>query len=1771
MEMDILRGELERLFSLDELTALSRDLLGFDPQEVGGTAAKASFAKALTDLCSEVDAVEALVEAVLASRADADPRLRELALAGIQADREFSSGAEIGPFVVTRKVGEDGVGVVYEARRDGKRYAVKVLRQDVTSDRRALNRFFALTRLASRIDHPGLPKEVEIGQTEGGREHYVAWAWVDAQPLSARIARSGAMHFNEAKPIIESLLDVLAALHAARITHGSLELENVLVARGPDGTPYVTLLGAGEDRLRLRARRTSGSADYVSSLGSAKSMAPEQVLGRLTDARADVYALGAVVYEILTGKPVFEGQTPVDRALAHVAKEPAPPSTLAPRGWVWPELDAFVLSLLSKDPAARPADARAVLEKLEAFGRASGAQAAKTISDEDVTARIDALVATPDDENAAIELEAAVEQGADAAKVAEAFLVAADQVDAEAQRNVKKSLLFRAARIYETAKDLEKAEQVYVRITELDADDDVALAALEEVRKRQGKFAEVVEMLLARSEAAKTRTERARAFAEIGRICLTELDDAQQAVVAFAQAFCEDAHNTEYADELERAAGNDPNLWNEILTTCSEAAQGDLPSDVKNLLLARLGRWYEEKAGRLDMAVACYQAILTTEPANEKALLGMTNIYRKAQQWPELGTILLHRADAAATPAQARDLRVEAAELLETKLNDPARARDLYLKVFEEDPGHARAAQALARLLERAGDFAGLVEVLQQRADALRGEEKLNALARIAEVYEDRLGDTNEALRRYEAILEVDPSNVEALKGLDRIYSRTGKYRELLGVLDRQIAAAATPRQKINLLERIAGIYDEEFLDHGVAAETCEKILAIDPSHESALTQLARHYRALGRWEDVVAVYERHLGIITEDARRIELLLQLGRVLADQIGSPERAMKAYEKVLEIEPNHANALESVARLRELSGDAQAALAAIEALAEKATTPEAKAEQFIRAARLLESRGDRDGAIQRYKLALDANPKDRSAAAALRAAYTARGDAGAAIELIVQEIETVEGNLQKARLFAEMATLAKQRLKDDDRAEAAAKQALELDPTNLEALTLLGDIAFERGRFLEASAHYDQLASRVSVMPPDSAKRVLTRYIDTLAKAGSTEKAIGVVENLLQAAPGDREALERAALVVFEHGEASQARKLYEDLLANYGNELVPSDKAAALYRLGESARKQGDLEAAVTALKEALDLDPTSAEAAQSLAQVYEALGDWNRAIKVRQNRLDLAVGEERHRLLVEIGEILATKLEDRAKAAKMFVAALEEKPDDRKLLTRLMQLYSEEKDWSKLVDVVLKLSDFVEDPKQQAKYVHTAAIVSARQLQEIDKALGYYERALELDPDLAKAHDEAIELYLRKGDGLNAERLLKNKLEKAKNAGDNENQVATLEALAKLYKEHFGNLDAAIEAYETAQGIDPDNREREQLLAELYSANPLVYLDKAVAAQTAILRKNPYKAEPYKALRKLYTEAKRADAAFCLCQALYVMNHADPDEERFFQRLRPETAAPAQDRLLEEDWLQYLVHEDADPILTGIFMLIEPAIIAARTQPFEALGYDPSYVVDLATHPYTMSQTLYYAAGVLGMEAPPTFENPNDPGGLSFLHAQYPSIVLGHAALAADVPPQAAAFIAARHLTYYRPGFYVRHLVPTGTGLKSWLFAAIKLISPQFPVSPDIEGQVKDNVDALSKGVVGPAREQLASLVTKLLQGAGSLDLKRWVAAIDLTADRAGFLVAHDLEVANEIVKASGEDASSVPVKERLKELLVFSVNEKYFALRERLGIGIGE
>ncbi len=1789
MTIDILRAELERLFSLDEMTAMSARLLGLDPTDVGGLAGKATFARALAERCVGGDQVDALIDVLLTSRAGVDPRVREAATLG-GAD-EIGPGATIAGFTVVRKLGEGPSGVVYLAHRDDRADSVlKVLRVEARRDRRAAQRFLTATRMASAVTHPGLPTNLEAGETNG--VFWVSYDHADAQPLSARFARSGPSPLSELRPVLRGILEPLAALHEARVSHGDLKLENVLVARGAEGAPVVTIVDVGTDRLRQRALGLNGLTGFLSTVGAPKTIAPEQVRGERAEPATDVYAFGAMLYELLSGRPVFASDNATEAALAHATRAPEPPSTYAPRGWVSRDVDQLVMRLLSKEPERRPHDAGTLLELLETVGRgpASILPPGHTFSEEKLTALVDALIATPEDERSVRDLESALEDGADADTVADGFEAAAGGVfgDDDAAVATKKLLLGRAGHIFEAAGNLARAESAFAGLVDVDPSDADSAVALEAVRRALGKYGEVVESLIARSESAAAGEAKSRIFAEIGLLCASELDDPDQGILAYARALCETPSKRDLADEIERLAEGKQTLWNEVLATVTEGIQSDaLTSADRNRLLAYAGRWYEQRIGRSDLALLAYQQILTTDPNHDDAHEGLERVYRRNKQWPELVATLMARADSTANGPRARELRTEAAELLELHLNDTARAADLFRQVLAEDPGQTRAADGLAQIAERTGDTKTLTHVLEKRAEARSGHERAAALVRVAEVYEQQLEELGEAARRYEAALGIDPNDAPALRGLDRIYNRTGRYRELLENLERQAAVASTPRQKINVYERMATLYEEEFLDHARAADCIEEVLTIDPGNEAALAKLPRHYRALNRWEPLEELYGKHAAIAVDRSEKVKLLAEQARILAENIGAPDRAMRVYERILELTPGDAAALEAVAKLREETGDAQAALEAITTLAHHAGTPEARGEQWLRAARLLESRGDRDGAIEYYKRALEAKPGDAQAGAALRSAYEARGDAASVVTLIEKEIDIAEGRLARARLQGELARVLRDQLHDSELAEANARTAVEFDPTNVDALLVLGDLAYEKERFVEASKHLEPLVARAASLPKADAVQVLVRFVEAFGRSmliasspalpdrapppsvvESNPRIAAAVDALERIAPDDASAHARVARVLFDCGDLDGARRIYEAVLDAHADELPRVERADAQWRLGESFRRLGVLDRAVDLLREAAEVDSSNPGPLQALARVYEQTGDWEEFTRTKRRRLEVASGAERFSLLMEIGDAEFKKLGDRARAGKTFLAALEERPDDRKLLTKLMELFSEEKDWAALVDVVLRLADFVEDRKQRAKYMHTAAMVSARQLGDGKQALEYYDRAIEFDPTLAKAVDEACELRRQQGDYRGAERLLKAQIEQAQQVQDEERHVALLDRLGDLYRKSLNETELAIDAYEKAQAFDPEGQERAEALAELYASDVTQYLDKAVRAQAEILRANPYRTESYKLLRRLYTEARRPDPAWCLCQALHVLDLAEPDEERFYHRHRTDGAAPAQTGLEAEDWATRLAHDDASGILTDIFAFIQPTIVRARTQPLEAVGYDPSYRIDLASQPYPVCQMLYYIQGVFGVEAPPVFQNPNDAAGLGFVHAHTPAIVLGNASFDPGIPAQSLAFVAGRHMTYFRPGYYVRHLVPTGTGLKAWLFAAVKLCAPQFPIAEILQGQVNDAMVHMTRDFQGARRDVLASLVSKMLQSGGAVDLKKWVWGIDLTADRAGFLVAHDLAVATDVIRAT-EDASSVSAKDRVKELVLYSISTPYLELREKLGITI--
>ena len=369
-----------------------------------------------------------------------------------------------------------------------------------------------------------------------------------------------------------------------------------------------------------------------------------------------------------------------------------------------------------------------------------------------------------------------------------------------------------------------------------------------------------------------------------------------------------------------------------------------------------------------------------------------------------------------------------------------------------------------------------------------------------------------------------------------------------------------------------------------------------------------------------------------------------------------------------------------------------------------------------------------------------PESASATARLRELYASRGDSQGAIELLQREIEAAEGNNQRAALWAQVARIYRDRVKDASKARDAVEKSVLLDATNEDAAVMLGELHFEAGAWADAAKHLSGRASRAKELGREEGLGLALKYGEALAKSGDSAKALEAFRAAAEVAPDDRDALLAVAKATYAADAWAEAKTRYDALLKTHGKDLDEATRAAALYEFADATRRGGDNAAAIASLNEAAELAPGSVRTVELLATLHAAEGRWDEVARAKRRLLELAETDaQRFTLHMELGELLATRLGDKAKAARSFVAALELRPAERRILMRLMQLYSDEKDWGRLVEIILKFADLVDDKAQLSRYYATAAQLCEIHLNRPEEAIDYYEQALEHDPSHAAA------------------------------------------------------------------------------------------------------------------------------------------------------------------------------------------------------------------------------------------------------------------------------------------------------------------------------------------------------------------------------------------------------------------------------------------------
>jgi golgin subfamily B member 1 len=1322
--------------------------------------------------------------------------------------------------------------------------------------------------------------------------------------------------------------------------------------------------------------------------------------------------------------------------------------------------------------------------------------------------------------------------------------------------------------------DADGASAAYEKILEIDPSQETAFSELEKLHSAAARWEALVELYLARLDTREDVGEKTELLRKIARVFEEKLDDRGQALDALVNALGMDFHDRETARYLERMA-QATGRWNEVIQTVTAWLKQQTEPNEKIRLCLHLAKWYGDDLGHPEYAQPYYAQIIQLDPLNVGAMRQLASLYRKGGNWQQMGATLTRALEVANNDMDRKEVFNDLGELLESHMQQTEQAITYFQRALEVDAHYLPALENLERLYTARGQNRELVDVLQRKVPALRGAAELAATRlRIAQLHESTIVDPVRAAQEYREVVEAEPNNLQGLRGLARVYDTLAQWAELVVVLERQLDVLTTERERIDVLMQLAGLHEEHFLKADLAARRLEQVLEIDPNNEEAYFKLERSYRKLRQWLDLVNTYDRHIAETRDRKIKIELFGAIAQVYAEEVEDLARAIDAYRNIVDLDEQNVPALESLAKLFEKLGDARQSIQCMTRVAELTQDSKQRVDAFYRIGKALDEKlEDRASAQERFEMALDLDPTHLPTLAALRQMAMDSGDYDKAARYLDEEQTHTQAARPRARLLVELGRLRNDNLGDQPGAIAAWQAAYDADPENEEAAAPLVDHDIAQEEFAKAEPLLDMLVRKSSKRDRAEQHELQNKLGEVCAALGKNEKALKAYTAAHQLDLTDQTTIRGLADVCFRLKDWGAALANYQKVLTALGED-ESGVRADVYYRLGCIKREQGQAKQAINNFEKALAIDAAHATTLEGLVSLYAELKDWKQVVAYRRQILDNVFdADERFRMLNEIADVWSEQDKNPRKAIEALEEAREIQPFTPGLLHKLIALYQATENWSKVIDTLQAIAENEKDSGRKSKFLYTMAQLYRDKEGDQDKAVELFNEALDLNPQYLEAFERINKLLTAKKDWKSLERAFRKMLRRMStaNVSNPDLEYNLWHNLGLIYRDRLKDTTSAIEAFKMATRFKPDEAVERQILAELYEATQQI--EAAVGEHALVLQKDPLRVDPYRSLYKLYLQMHEFDRAWCMCAALAFLRKTDEEEQRFFEDYRPKGMPQVKARLDNEAWVKSVFHKDENLFIGKIFEMLTPAAIIAKTNQLRAQKQlpvlDRRFKQDPATSTVTFAKTFGWAAQVLGVATPELYVRSDVPGALVAVPATPPASVAGQTVLT-GFTPQELMFIVGKHLSGYRGEHYMRNLFPTLNELKVILFAGVKIVMPEFTVPGEMAQAVNATATELLKHIQPVQRESLRIVVQKWMEDGAKADLKRWIQAIEITACRAGLLLCADLEVARKIIAAEPQLPGDLPQADKVKELLVFSVSEPYFAVRKALGIAVG-
>jgi len=1264
--------------------------------------------------------------------------------------------------------------------------------------------------------------------------------------------------------------------------------------------------------------------------------------------------------------------------------------------------------------------------------------------------------------------------------------------------------------------------------------------------------------------------ERLAVLKEVAGVHEKKLGQKEMSFLSWCRALSLAPVDPEVLAACERLAG-ETQAHDELAAVFEQVAE-EARGSVRAKLLIRLGKLRDERLDDPAEAESAYRRALEADPASPDALEALAVLFERRGRVRDLVITLEQRLEAAATLDDKKTTLLELARRYDADLKDVDEAIGTLRRLLELDGADPDALEGLSTLYRREQRWADLAGVLARARDLAPSEDaRIGWQLQIASLLENELSDDEAAVDAYRTVLGLDDGRVEALAGLERLYTKLDRFAELNRVYERQIALAQDVREKIRVLGRSAAIHEEKLHDPRAAIEKNEAILSLDGGNLPAVKDLERLYRAELLWDRLIPLMQHHITLVQDRREQVALEVAIGEVFWKEMARVDRAEAIFNHALQLDPDSREAVSALGRLYERSGNWNLALDMLRREARIAGGAKDAVEIHVRMGAIFEDMLlDPQSAKEAYGHALAADPGHLPAIRALKAIAERERNRDRFLELLVDEARYSTDPAEKTERYTEAGRIVQEEKDDRDGAARLYEEALKRTPGHLPAARPLSDIYVAQQRWADAERVLDGVVEVLSAGgDPKELCRQSYRLGYVAEKLGNREKALPAYRRAYDLDATYLPALEGLGNLLVREGQWEEALRIFTAILIHHRDGLTDLEVVETHWQIGEIADKMGQADRAQNAFRKALEIDANHEPSRRSLVRILEASGDYEGAVEQRQRLLPLLEGQAKFEDFVAIGEACRDRLQDPYQAIDAFLGASRIDPTSLAVTEALLGLYRETRQGQKAADVlgqIVSRPEVQADPARAARLHLSLAQILREEVKDENAALMELERALDKNPRLVQAFALVEELLTKGQRWPELEQAYVRMIQRLPKTPDAaQARLALWKTLGDLHRNVLHNDEGARTAYQVVSRADPEDAVAVETYADL-AAHKAGEEEEAIQAYRQLLKLGAKSAKAAQALVKLHATRREYDKAYSAAQVLVNLLGVQTGEEvQVVGRLR-KFARDQANRPLDDELWALARHERLSGPLGDIMTVLALHARPMFQQKERDLGVNPKKdELDVDQSTLFFANMFKYVQRTLGLKGMRLFKKQAVPAGLQFVPTSPPGFLAADDLFEAR-PKKEVWFAIGKAMIFARPQLTMARLMPHDQ-LDLVFQAACSVGTSRFVITadPHLVEKLKREVErTLPEGIRKNTLKLLARAYCDVQQPG---DVRSYLDAAELTSNRVGALLACDLEVVRKAVVTEKAQVSKLREETRLRDLAVFCASEEYATLRERMGL----